>query len=618
MKKSFSTALLALIGFALPASAQVQANYNGLILGFRATGGQGQNTNLEVNLGSVALYTNPASSPMVVTRLSASDLSGTYGATWKTRTDLVWGIIGTAGRVSTGPTGQPAATLWATKPEATVGTQSAAWTPGSRNGQTNASAFIESLFIGAPGSLNSASASPNSSYSSLINATLAGSYTVQNTQQAGTSFQFFNPSIDNNTTIGSATYVVSDLYELQPGAVAATYVGSFGLKSDGTLVFATSAAFFTGSGTAPAVTTQPSAQSVAAGGSATLTVAASGSPTFAWQQNGASVASATSATLTLASVQPANTGLYTAVVTNSTGSTTSAPAVVGVTTTSKVIGTGTDIADNIAHPNGNIFDQVLITGAAESITADAGQVTRTSYIDLNDDIVQIEFSGAGTLSVVLTGSSGPAAPINYNQPTTLYMKGHAGLVVVGANETTNLGVFTVGRAKANDPTGAYNITHAPNTTTNNPANNGSPLFTGHSTTAYDGVADIAFVAISSTNGKFGGLRTANATYWATTGITGVYAPGVEFTGPVYVGDINAKTSATSYLTIGKADGNLWVTGGDLSQDNGRSVQVAGFTALHFKDGSTSGNVLMPAQANKGVLVQNGTDVTSQVVLAPGL
>ena len=110
MKKSFSTALLALIGFALPASAQVQANYNDLILGFRATGGQGQNTNLEVNLGSVALYTNPASSPMVVTRLSASDLSGTYGATWKTRTDLVWGIIGTAGRVSTGPTGQPAAT----------------------------------------------------------------------------------------------------------------------------------------------------------------------------------------------------------------------------------------------------------------------------------------------------------------------------------------------------------------------------------------------------------------------------------------------------------------------------------------------------------------------------
>ena len=104
MKKTLSTVLLALLGFASSATAQVQANYNDLILGFRATGGQGQNINLEVNLGSVALYTNPASSPMTVTRLAAADLSGTYGATWKTRTDLFWGIIGTAGRISTGPT----------------------------------------------------------------------------------------------------------------------------------------------------------------------------------------------------------------------------------------------------------------------------------------------------------------------------------------------------------------------------------------------------------------------------------------------------------------------------------------------------------------------------------
>src|ERR1051326_8901640 len=140
MKKTFLTAFLVMLGSALPAAAQVQANLNALVLGFRATGGQGQNVNLEVNLGSVALYTNPASSPMTITRLVAADVSGTYGATWNSRTDLFWGVIGTSRRVvSGGPSGQPLATLWATKQETTVGTQSTAFVPGSRNAQTNAS-----------------------------------------------------------------------------------------------------------------------------------------------------------------------------------------------------------------------------------------------------------------------------------------------------------------------------------------------------------------------------------------------------------------------------------------------------------------------------------------------
>jgi hypothetical protein len=44
---------------------------------------------------------------------------------------------------------------------------------------------------------------------------------------------------------------------------------------------------------------------------------------------------------------------------------------------------------------------------------------------------------------------------------------------------------------------------------------------------YDGVADIAFIAIQSANGKFGGIRTGNTTYYASQGFTGVYAPGVD-------------------------------------------------------------------------------------------
>jgi hypothetical protein len=266
MKKLFLTALLAIFGVALTARAQVSANLNDLVLGFRASGGQGQNVNLEVNLGSVSQFQNqPAGTTLLISRLSAADLAATYGANWATRTDLTWGIVGTAGRISGGPNGAPVATVWATNAEATVGTQSAAWTPGSRDAQFNVSSQIEALILASPGSLNGASATANSTSSSAINATLAGSYTYQDSFQVGTSFSFFNPSVNNTVNAGSGTYAVSDLYELRVGASTATYLGSFGLLKTGTLTFSTSPSTFTGASGAPTITTQPSAQAVAVG-----------------------------------------------------------------------------------------------------------------------------------------------------------------------------------------------------------------------------------------------------------------------------------------------------------------------------------------------------------------
>jgi hypothetical protein len=61
------------------------------------------------------------------------------------------------------------------------------------------------------------------------------------------------------------------------------------------------------------------------------------------------------------------------------------------------------------------------------------------------------------------------------------------------------------------------------------------------------VADIALIAIASANGKFGGLRTSNASYLAASGLTGIYAPGVAFTGQLVIGDINASARAASVI-----------------------------------------------------------------------
>ena len=345
----------------------------------------------------------------------------------------------------------------------------------------------------------------------------------------------------------------------------------------------------------------------------TLTATVGAGATVQWQRNGTNVSGATSASLSLASVQSADAGLYGAVVTTG-GTATTQPFIVGVSSAAKVVGTGDELQPvDIRHPNGNIFDQILLSGAAATITADAGQATRVSYIDLTNDIVQIEFSGAGTLSIILDNSFGPAQPANYNQAVN-YMKGHAGIVIAGADETTNVSAFSVGRATAFDPTGTYNILLAPSAT-NVPANNGSSLFVGHTTTSYDGLADLAFIAISSTNGKFGGIRAANASFFATKGFTGIYAPGIAFSGPVFIGDINASNSAAPVLVIGSSP-DTRITGGDLLQTNGQAVAVAGLTQLKFTAGTTSHGATLPAQVNQAVLRQSGADVTAQVVVNP--
>ncbi len=84
---------------------------------------------------------------------------------------------------------------------------------------------------------------------------------------------------------------------------------------------------------APAFTTQPSGQSVTAGGSVTFTVAASGNPTpsIQWQKDGMDLAGATGTSFQIARVAAADAGNYRAVATNSQGTATSNAATLTVT-----------------------------------------------------------------------------------------------------------------------------------------------------------------------------------------------------------------------------------------------------------------------------------------------
>jgi sugar lactone lactonase YvrE len=85
---------------------------------------------------------------------------------------------------------------------------------------------------------------------------------------------------------------------------------------------------------APQVQTQPTAQYVAVGGSASFSVVASGAAglTYQWSFNGSAIPDATGSSYTITNAQSSNSGPYTVTVTNGYGSATSSPADLNVNT----------------------------------------------------------------------------------------------------------------------------------------------------------------------------------------------------------------------------------------------------------------------------------------------
>lgn len=134
---------------------------------------------------------------------------------------------------------------------------------------------------------------------------------------------------------------------------------------------------------APGITTQPASLSVGAGGSATFTVAADGSPTnYQWYINGTVLIGANSASLSLPSVQAAQAGDYTVVVTNGGGATTSNTAtltVAGAVITSQVVTAGHEVAFTAPTGAGNYQWQVSSNGGTNwSNLADGGGYVGTT------------------------------------------------------------------------------------------------------------------------------------------------------------------------------------------------------------------------------------------------
>lgn len=185
---------------------------------------------------------------------------------------------------------------------------------------------------------------------------------------------------------------------------------------------------FTASGAATlAITTQPAAQSAAAGSTANFSVTASGttSVSYQWRKAGANItgnASATTATLALANVQAADAASYDVVVTNASGSLPSNAVLLTVTAAGPVITNptltapatvGSSFSFTIAASGSPTSYSASPLPAGLSIVSSTGVITGTPTAAGTTNVVLGATNANGTTNATLTITVGAAnaAPI---------------------------------------------------------------------------------------------------------------------------------------------------------------------------------------------------------------
>ena len=296
----------------------------------------------------------------------------------------------------------------------------------------------------------------------------------------------------NGTAIAAATSATYTIAGTQTGDVASysvTVTSATGtVTSDG-------AALTVNSSGAPAIVTQPTAQTVAAGATATFTVVGSGTPvpTYQWTKNSTAVPGGTNATLSLSGAQSTDAGTYAVTLTNANGSVTS-DAVTLTVTASGAPGTPTITTQPVTQtvPVGSSVsfsvvadatpapvyqwnkDGSPISGATNATYAIAGAQTADAG---NYTVAVSNASGAvtsnpATLTVGAPGSAGaptittqPVAPaialgasvtfvvIAQGTPAPSYQWKKNGVAIPGANQAG----YTIGATQAADA-GVYTVT----------------------------------------------------------------------------------------------------------------------------------------------------------------
>jgi len=168
---------------------------------------------------------------------------------------------------------------------------------------------------------------------------------------------------------------------------------------------------------APSIVSQPQGQTVIEGGSASFTVGASGlGPlSYQWLLNANPVAGKTNATLSLTKLVASQAGIYSVMVTNIAGSTTSAPAWLVVNTPASI--TAEPASQTLVVGSNAVFD-LTVTGTSPltyqwqlngANLADGGHITGSQSNLLT--VTSVVASDAGRYQAVVTNAYGSATSV---------------------------------------------------------------------------------------------------------------------------------------------------------------------------------------------------------------
>jgi poly(beta-D-mannuronate) lyase len=233
---------------------------------------------------------------------------------------------------------------------------------------------------------------------------VAGATATFSVQASGTGLSYqwtFNGTAAANAT--SPVLTLTNVTTTQAGAYAVVVANGAGAVTS-------SSAALTVNPAPPRITQQPNSLTIANGGSVNFTVVASGTGlNYQWNFNGSSIAGATNATLTVANVSDANAGSYTVIVSNVSGSVTSAAATLTVTLATPGI-TAPPLAQTVARGDPAVLSVTAVGGQLSYQWQRDGSpiagATGATYLARGTDI-------AGRYVVVITNSQGSAtsAPV---------------------------------------------------------------------------------------------------------------------------------------------------------------------------------------------------------------
>jgi len=187
------------------------------------------------------------------------------------------------------------------------------------------------------------------------------------------------------------------------------------------------------------ITTQPTAQTVIVGNTATFSVVATGSAplTYQWSKDGVAISGATAATYSIAATTAANAGSYSVIVTNSVGSVTSAPATLTVNPAGVAPSITTQPISQSVTAGKSVTLSVVAAGTSPLTyqwRKDGAAITGATSASLT--FSSAAASDTGSYSVVIANSLGSinsdVAVLTVNTPPTITVQPSSQTVVAGA------------------------------------------------------------------------------------------------------------------------------------------------------------------------------------------